>query len=124
MLCIWWNSEGIINHFELVPNNAVKAALNREQLVRVYATLAARYMALINQEHAFLQYYNAPPQLNFSLILYMLALILRHQTVTCSAPWPGPSILLKTSKMGVERFLPTNRLSGIILELSNWHKIR
>ena len=112
MLCVvWWNFEGIINHFELVQNGAVNAAaLYSEQLDdRVYAALAARRYpaALINRKHALLQYDNAPtahttaalikakilelpsPELNFFLIQHMLALILRRHptTITCSAPW-------------------------------------
>ena len=72
MLCVWWNFEGIINHFELVQNGAVNAAaLYSEQLDdRVYAALAARRYpaALINRKHALLQHDNAPAAHTAALI--------------------------------------------------------
>ena len=37
MLCVWWNSEGIINHTELIQNGTVNAALYNDQMDRVYA---------------------------------------------------------------------------------------
>ena len=37
-LCVvWWNFEGIINHFELVQNDAVNAAVYLEQFDCVYS---------------------------------------------------------------------------------------
>ena len=60
MLCVWWNSEGIM-YFKLVENGAVMSAtLSGEQLNYGYTALVARRdSALINQKHALLQYGNA-----------------------------------------------------------------
>ena len=61
---VWWNFEGIIDHFEFVQNGAVNsAALYSEQLDdRVYvAALAAPYPALINRKHALLLQHDNPP---------------------------------------------------------------
>ena len=62
MLCVWWNFEGIINHFELVQNGAVNTALYSELLDgRVDAARTARrYPALIDRKDAFLQHDNGP----------------------------------------------------------------
>ena len=59
---VWWNFEGIINHFELVQNSAVNAAaLYSEQLNSVYEALAARYhLALINRKDVLRQYDSVP----------------------------------------------------------------
>ena len=51
-----------------------------EQLDCVYAALIARYRGFINREPEFLQHDNAPPT-------HAAALILRHPTITFSAPW-------------------------------------
>ena len=60
-LCVRWNFEGIINHFELAQNSPVNTTLCSQQLYdRVYVALAAHYPALINQKHAHLQHGNAP----------------------------------------------------------------
>ena len=68
-------------------------------------------------------------KVDFSLIQHMLALILRrYRTITCSTPRhtsflaAEPSILWESTKMDIEGFLPPNRLSGIVVELKNWHK--
>ena len=68
---VWWNFEEIINHFELVQNGAMNAAvLYIEQLdLGVHAALAARRCpaALINQMHALLEHNNA---LGHALLLF------------------------------------------------------
>ena len=52
LLCVWWDFEGIINHFELVQNGAVNPAPYSEQLHdRVYAALAAcHHPALLSRK--------------------------------------------------------------------------
>ena len=78
MLCVWWNFEGIINHFELVQNGAVDAAaLYSEQLDNVYAALAVRYPALINRKHA--HFYNMT-----ILRVHILLLSSKEKSRSCS----------------------------------------
>jgi histone-lysine N-methyltransferase SETMAR len=61
MLCVSWNSEGII-HFELVPNNrTIDAELYYAQLNRMYAELSWKYPALVNRKLVLLQEDNASP---------------------------------------------------------------
>ena len=61
MLCVWWNSEGVI-HWEFVPNvRAVDVDLYSQQMERVLEILRQRYLALVNRKTVLLQQDKARP---------------------------------------------------------------
>ena len=60
MLCVWWNSEGVI-HWEFVPSGcAVDVDLNSQQLEMVHEILRRRYPSLV-RNGVLLQHDNAIP---------------------------------------------------------------
>ena len=63
MLCVWWNSTGIL-HWELMPENlTVTAEIYTDQLSRVQAALIEKHPATVNRKGILLLHDNARPHI-------------------------------------------------------------
>ncbi len=61
MLCVWWDSVGIV-HFEVLePNQTITAELYCQQLDRLQLALIEKRPALVNRKWVILQHDNARP---------------------------------------------------------------
>ena len=61
MLCVWWNSSGIIHHELLPTNTTITATLYRDQLGRVVTKLVIQRPSLVNRKRVNLLHDNARP---------------------------------------------------------------
>ena len=58
LLCVWWNFDGGVIHFELVPNGrSIDADLFCAKLDRMHAALSEKYLALTNRKRILFQHY-------------------------------------------------------------------
>lgn len=63
MLCVWWNSTGIL-HWELMPENiTITAEIYADQLSRVQAALIEKQPATVNRKGIILLHDNARPHI-------------------------------------------------------------